>query len=76
MTAADNVQAIQLQGFPGVIRKCTVCHTEMPDDKFEHRYEGEDDEDEKDAEDSEDKEDEKDRQRDGDEEDDEDDDDD
>jgi hypothetical protein len=76
VTAADNVQAIQLQGFPGVIRKCTVCHTEMPDDKFEHRYEGEDDEDEKDAEDSEDKEDEKDRQRDGDEEDDEDDDDD
>ena len=37
VTPADNVQAIMHQGFPGVIRKCTVCHTQQPDDRFEHR---------------------------------------
>lgn len=37
VTAADNVQAIRLQGFAGVIRKCTVCHTKQPGDAFFHR---------------------------------------
>ncbi len=58
ITAADNVQAIQWQGFPGVIRKCTVCHAKMPDEKFDHRFEGEDDEDEADKPDEKDERDE------------------
>lgn len=37
VTAVDNVQAIQQQGFAGVIKKCIVCHTRQPDDSFFHR---------------------------------------
>ena len=36
VTAADNVQAIEHQGFAGTIKKCTVCHTSQPKEKFEH----------------------------------------
>ncbi len=32
----DNAQAIALQGHAGVINTCTVCHTETPDDAFNH----------------------------------------
>lgn len=32
----DNVQAIQRQGHSGEINKCTVCHTQTPDDFFNH----------------------------------------
>lgn len=34
---ADNVQAIQWQGYPGTINKCTVCHKQQPTDRFPHR---------------------------------------
>ena len=44
VTAADNVQAIQHQGFPGVIQKCTVCHRQQPDDHFDHRLDDDGDE--------------------------------
>ena len=37
VTAQDNLQAIEHQGFAGTISKCTVCHTSMPDSKFEHK---------------------------------------
>ncbi len=37
ITAPDNVQAVMHQGFPGTIRKCSVCHVQQPDDDFEHR---------------------------------------
>jgi hypothetical protein len=40
VTAADNVQAIQLQGHPGTIDTCTVCHKKNPDDRFPHRLDG------------------------------------
>ena len=41
VTEADNVQAIEWQGHPGVIDTCTVCHEIVPG-KFEHhRDEGE-----------------------------------
>lgn len=33
----DNVQAIEKQGFAGTIRKCTVCHTTQPNEKFVHK---------------------------------------
>ena len=61
VTAADNVQAIKLQGFPGVIRKCTVCHRKRPDEPFEHRLDdddwgSEDEEDEEEEEEDEDEE--------------------
>lgn len=32
----DNVQAIMYQGEAGTIRKCTVCHTKVPSDPFNH----------------------------------------
>ena len=35
--AADNVQAITLQDYPGTINKCTVCHKQQPHDPFPHR---------------------------------------
>ncbi len=41
-TAPDNVQAIALQGHAGTIDTCTVCHTRKPDDKFDHRFSGDD----------------------------------
>lgn len=34
--AEDNVQAIAYQGHAGVINTCTVCHTQTPDDPFNH----------------------------------------
>jgi hypothetical protein len=34
--AADNVQAIALQGHAGTINACTVCHTQTPGDSFNH----------------------------------------
>ena len=37
VTAADNVQAVLWQGYPGVINKCSVCHQEQPDERFPHR---------------------------------------
>ncbi len=37
VTAVDNLQAIEHQGFAGTIRKCTVCHSSMPKEKFEHK---------------------------------------
>ncbi len=36
VTAVDNLQAIEHQGFPGTISKCTVCHTTQPKERFEH----------------------------------------
>ncbi len=40
-TEIDNQQAITLQGHPGVINSCIVCHNQTPGDPFPHR--GEDD---------------------------------
>ena len=37
VTPQDNLQAILHQGFAGTISKCTVCHTSMPKEKFEHK---------------------------------------
>lgn len=37
VTQVDNVQANRVQGHPGVINGCTVCHTRMPGDPFPHR---------------------------------------
>lgn len=37
VTGVDNLQAINLQGHPGVLNGCTVCHTQMPDDDFFHK---------------------------------------
>jgi hypothetical protein len=37
LTAADNVQAIEIQGHPGTINSCTVCHKSTPSDPFPHR---------------------------------------
>lgn len=36
VTEIDNQQAIVLQGHAGKIDKCTVCHTEQPEDPFFH----------------------------------------
>lgn len=41
VVAADNVQSIALQGHPGKIDTCTVCHTEQPDDPFPHVFSSE-----------------------------------
>ncbi|MCA9243073.1 MAG: cytochrome c3 family protein [Phycisphaerales bacterium] len=38
---ADNIQARGLQGHPGVISDCTVCHIHRPDDSFFHHAGGE-----------------------------------
>ena len=38
VTAADNFQAIEHQGFAGTIQKCTVCHTKQPKERFEHKF--------------------------------------
>ncbi|MEN6307338.1 MAG: hypothetical protein ABFD91_06235 [Anaerohalosphaeraceae bacterium] len=35
----DNVQAINLKGSPGVINKCTLCHTQTPTETFPHEME-------------------------------------
>jgi hypothetical protein len=40
VTAADNVQAILLQGHAGTINDCRVCHRNQPDDGFNHTYGG------------------------------------
>jgi len=37
VTGIDNEQAINLQGFPGMIKECTVCHTVKPNEAFFHR---------------------------------------
>lgn len=37
MTVEDNIQSIEHQGYPGVISKCTVCHTSQPNETFEHK---------------------------------------
>lgn len=37
VTEADNVQAIALQGLPGKINQCTVCHRTAPNEAFPHR---------------------------------------
>ena len=34
--ARDNVQATAIQGFAGTIKKCSVCHSEIPSDPFNH----------------------------------------
>lgn len=38
VTAADNAQAIEHQGFAGTITKCTVCHASQPKERFEHKF--------------------------------------
>lgn len=38
----DNLQAIALQGHPGTIDTCVVCHTQKPDESFFHTAGGED----------------------------------
>ena len=45
---ADNVQAIAVQGHPGTIDTCTVCHTRRPEDRFDHRFSDDGDENEDD----------------------------
>jgi hypothetical protein len=37
VTGIDNEQAINLQGFSGKIKECTVCHTVKPNEAFFHR---------------------------------------
>lgn len=37
LTVEDNIQATERQGYPGVISKCTVCHTSTPSEAFEHK---------------------------------------
>lgn len=32
----DNVQNTKLQGYPGTLNKCSVCHTQQPEDEFNH----------------------------------------
>ncbi|MBS1716731.1 MAG: hypothetical protein JSS72_03240 [Armatimonadetes bacterium] len=34
--ARDNVQAIAIQGYAGTISKCSVCHSQVPSDPFNH----------------------------------------
>ncbi len=41
VVAADNIQAIGLQGHAGTIDTCTVCHIKRPDEGFFHRAGGE-----------------------------------
>lgn len=42
VTPIDNLQAISLQGHPGTIDTCAVCHTQTPTEPFFHRiHEGE-----------------------------------
>lgn len=36
ITPEDNVQNTRLQGYPGTLNKCTVCHTKKPEDAFNH----------------------------------------
>ncbi|GAB4528952.1 MAG: hypothetical protein Kow0063_05590 [Anaerolineae bacterium] len=38
----DNLQSIMLQGKPGTIKKCTVCHTTTPDGAGPHSKDGDD----------------------------------
>jgi hypothetical protein len=37
-TAPDNYQALHYQGHTGVIDTCTVCHTVIPSESFEHQF--------------------------------------
>ncbi|MCA9274180.1 MAG: hypothetical protein KDA31_14175 [Phycisphaerales bacterium] len=36
---ADNLQAVRLQGAPGVLSDCTVCHIQTPSEPFFHSVE-------------------------------------
>ncbi|MFO0889264.1 MAG: hypothetical protein U0790_09010 [Isosphaeraceae bacterium] len=36
VTAADNVQAMTIQGHAGTIDNCVVCHKRRPEDRFNH----------------------------------------
>lgn len=36
VTETDNLQAVLLQGTPGVLSDCTVCHVTMPHESFFH----------------------------------------
>ena len=38
-TGNDNLQAVRLQGHPGRIDSCTVCHTTQPSESFFHKRE-------------------------------------
>lgn len=38
-TATDNAQHLRLQGDPGKISNCAVCHTQQPGEKFFHSVE-------------------------------------
>lgn len=37
VTDADNQQMVRVQGHPGTLDKCSVCHTRAPDKPFFHR---------------------------------------
>jgi hypothetical protein len=37
VVSADNLQSIALQGHPGKIDTCTVCHSSQPNDPFPHK---------------------------------------
>lgn len=39
-TARDNAQTLALQGHTGPINKCSVCHTSLPEETFDHRFGG------------------------------------
>lgn len=41
IVSQDNLQAIGLQGHPGTLDKCSVCHIGTPDDGFGHTLSGE-----------------------------------
>lgn len=38
VTETDQVQPMRLQGSPGVLSDCLVCHTQMPGEQFEHHF--------------------------------------
>ena len=40
MKIEDNIQAIAVQGHPGTINTCTVCHSQPPGDSFPHSVGG------------------------------------
>ncbi len=39
ITALDNAQAINLQGYSGPINNCVLCHSQPPNEEFPHRFE-------------------------------------
>ena len=38
VTSEDNLQAIEVQGRPGVVGECLVCHKTTPPQAFEHKF--------------------------------------